>query len=403
MAKQTGENQVDMRTGLLLGEDGSGDKKNLADHEEDLRMRLLEDNGNRSPAHLAVNGEKPREGSRISMPEGVVFGTIRRSDGRFVTYGIVGEAKEGAASAPLLSPVLCFYPLNGNRRVLLMLREAAISCHLRIISVNRPSTGGTSVVPYRWTATCCVSGDATLFMATVVEDAVRVLDALGIQRVSLLALCAGAPHALAFASRHPERTTGRFMSIAGWIQPADCQAKATRLLYRLGASPCCQMWFAAPVVATIASLTGPTMTRLFPSGWVVPTLRIPLSTQEREYFDRQFPEGRKRGQHELVRKLKWMREEGTSGASAEVSVLFASSAELGIDYDVISGSQTMIYIWHGTRDTHVPYSSAQWLADRLLPTSTLNTLEDGSHQGALFLLYPKMANSLRLLGTPQES
>jgi hypothetical protein len=70
--------------------------------------------------------------------------------------------------------------------------------------MNRPGNDGTSEA---------VKSGPVQHIQTVCEDAVVVLDALGIAKVSLLCQCAGRPFALAFQNKFPDRTTKHLTGI----------------------------------------------------------------------------------------------------------------------------------------------------------------------------------------------
>lgn len=267
-------------------------------------------------------------------------------------------------------PVLFFYPVGAGRRMLLSFRSL-YSC-LRFICVNRPGKGGTSA---------SIPKEST-HLDTVVQDVITVLDHLKLDRVSVLAMCAGTPFAMVFCSRHPERTTRNFMGISSWIQPADCGYSNTKLLYHIGTQlPSCT----GPLAGTLMSTTGRLFSS-FPTSWFVGFLRKKLSPQERNVFEKQYPDI-----SEFCDMLQWMQQDARGGVNEDIVVLLSANA---VDYDAFANSQTSsIVLWHGTSDSMVPCSGAEWLSDQV-PKAALRTIPNGTHEGCMFLLHSKIVESL---------
>ncbi|ODT58412.1 MAG: hypothetical protein ABS77_11600 [Phenylobacterium sp. SCN 69-14] len=95
---------------------------------------------------------------------------------------------------PQGDPVLFVHGGMGSRRVAQRLREALQRRGLRPLGVDRPGFGLTDFVS---------SGTAPFEAAA--DDMARVLDQMGVEQVRLLSRDGGAPAALAFAARHPDR------------------------------------------------------------------------------------------------------------------------------------------------------------------------------------------------------
>lgn len=270
--------------------------------------------------------------------------------------------------------VLYFYPGGGNRRMIFSFRNLFSS--LRFICVNRPGKGGTSPAE---------KSGAANHLTTTVQDAIVVLDTLGIEKVSLLCMCAGTPFCMTFAARYPERTTGKFTGISSWIQPADCGYENTKTTLYLGTQ---MRPIVAPVVGMVFTSIGASLTS-FPSGMTIKALSSKLSEEERESFDEKY-----KNREEFSRMMKWMQGD-RGGYGSDMSVLFSANL---VDYQAFNDSQKSIVLWHGTRDNLVPYTSAEWLVEEVLTGATLNPVVDGTHEGGNFLLHSSLVEYLKGLG-----
>lgn len=290
-------------------------------------------------------------------------------EGRDITYSTSPNATRS------LPPVLFFYPGGGNRRMISSFRNLFSDLHF--ISVNRPSKGGTSPATRR---------GAEAHLMTAVQDCVAVLDELGIEKVSLMCMCAGTPFCFKFASTYPDRTTGQLTGISSWVQPADCGYENTKLSLYLGKT-------LRPVVAPVAGLVFASIgigLNSFPTSMTTGALRSGLSEDEREAFDE-----KQTDTNDFAAEMKWVQQE-SGGAGRDMSVLLSGNL---IDYRAVADSQKSIVLWHGTNDKTAPFESAQWLAsDEALPEAVLNVIPDGTHNGCNFLLHLSIVDSVKTLG-----
>ncbi|WP_312163847.1 alpha/beta fold hydrolase [Phenylobacterium sp.] len=133
-------------------------------------------------------------------------------------------------------PVLFVHGGLGSRRVAPRLREALQQRGLRPIGIDRPGFGLTDVAP-----------DGKAQFDAAADDMARVLDQMGLERVRLLSRDGGAPAALAFAARHPDRTlSGLLISprppravppglkrIDGWVRMGTESPSAIVAVYSL--------------------------------------------------------------------------------------------------------------------------------------------------------------------------
>lgn len=295
-------------------------------------------------------------------------------DGRSVAYATIGTESS--------APVIVFYAAGGSRRFVALFHEALLAdpelapqvSRLRFIGINRPGRGAT--------APPAESGELAMVETTCL-DALAVLDRLGVQKASLIGCCAGTPYALAFAARHPERTTGRVLTVGAWVSPADFEGASS--IYRLGSA--LPAWLVAPLVGT-SFTSGPALLGLMPQSWLSSAFRGKLCDSELLEFDQRYPvEGSK-----LLEVIRYQTEE-SGGQSNDVGVLLASFASLGFDYDKVQAQVTVI---HGDGDALSPIDGAEWLAQRL-PRASLKKLNAGTHDGALFMLHKEARNAVLAL------
>mmetsp|Transcript_3387 Transcript_3387/g.6163 ORF Transcript_3387/g.6163 Transcript_3387/m.6163 type:complete len:309 (-) Transcript_3387:78-1004(-) len=293
----------------------------------------------------------------------IILDSIRVSNERTVTFATAGD--------PDGTPVLIFYPLGGNRRMLLSFHQRAVTASLKLICVNRPGMGGTFKAPHKTPAS---------HMSTACNDIIAVLDALDISCVGLLFECAGAPFALAFAAKYKNRTIGSLMGIAPFVQPADCPR--TKTIFQFGALRC-PLWLISPFVAnSIGSLTS------LPSGWLNSHFKKSLTRKEYDFFVEASSE------REFFDTMKWVYEE-KGDTSADISVLLSKGVDIGIEYKHVHGK---VVIFHPEQDKITPIAAGKWLSEQL-PFGRLVTLPDASHEGALFMLHTPIVDSLKSLGT----
>ncbi|WP_107771890.1 alpha/beta fold hydrolase [Nocardioides sediminis] len=109
--------------------------------------------------------------------------TLRLPDGRCAQLWL-GGADDGPV-------VLFFHGTPDTRWAVRFAEAAALDADVRLLCVNRPGYG--------------LSSPAASTYSSVVDDAVAVLDLLGIGRVAALGMSVGGGYAAAFAARHPDR------------------------------------------------------------------------------------------------------------------------------------------------------------------------------------------------------
>ena len=310
---------------------------------------------------------------------------IKGSDGRDIFFSTTD------ATATATTPVLFFYPLGGNRRMIASWIHHLPASSL-LICVNRPGKGGTSPPPRMRIKSRCnshsASSSAERVLTTALQDIITVLDYLHIDRVSVLCLCAGCAFGMAFCARHPERTNGHLLGISSWVEPVDCGYENTTFPFYLGSS---MPLLASPIVGAVACSIGASMTSL-PESWINHAMRGKLSKEEQQAFDKKY--GGDQQPNEFMEQMTWMQEE-TGGARIDVSVLFTGGH---IDYNKLDETHK-VTLYHGSNDRMVPLASAEWLIEEVFPTAILNVIPDGSHEGLMFGLHSSvLAGTKEALG-----
>eukprot|EP00435_Cladocopium_sp_Y103_P072026 s185_g39.t1 len=191
------------------------------------------------------------------------------------------------------------------------------------------------------------------------------LDHLGIHRVRLLFLCAGAPFALGFQARYPHRSHGRLVGCSSWVSPSDCPS--AKFMYQVGAG------LPSRVLASLAdAMVG--WTRSMPSSssgysnWAftsfLPSSSMPLSQpaevkvvpvlEQKAYADSQAEVDTLM---ERCASLMLMEQE-TGGEGPDAATLVESAKAWGVDYRRLGCSMVLL---HGDADATVPVDCAEWL------------------------------------------
>ncbi|KAI0757162.1 hypothetical protein C8Q80DRAFT_81247 [Daedaleopsis nitida] len=109
--------------------------------------------------------------------------------------------------SPTGFPVVVFLGLGCVRHIMGLYDEMAECMNIRLITIDRWGLGRTDVPKSK-------SARGIPEWSSVVEE---VLDHLGIDQCSIMAHSAGAPYAMAFANRYPERIRGEVCLLAPWV------------------------------------------------------------------------------------------------------------------------------------------------------------------------------------------
>jgi pimeloyl-ACP methyl ester carboxylesterase len=342
---------------------------------------------------------------------------------RTISFSVAGD--------PTGTPTLFWYAGGCNRRILLLLQEAAEQCQLRLICLNRPGRGTTSLPDYssnveettnetldkdeepKEFSIRVVMADerddsnynhqkassdngknnskllsvshARIYMNTCLSDAIAVLDALSIDQVGQFFECAGAPFALAFAQHYSSRllSASPIIGIGSWIQPADCNE--TKQLFQFGARKC-PVWLIAPWISgSMGSLDK--SSSWVPAKWIGQKFAKSLTEKEQAVFDANWD------LEEFVERFRFMQQEGGGTPMGDLTVLLSPSKDIGIDYSAIT---SRIVLVHAVDDKMSLLPAALWLKEQL-PNCKLIQVNDATHEGMLFLLHREIEQSLKLI------
>jgi len=126
---------------------------------------------------------------------------------RWVTYCELGD--------PSGRPVIAAHGSPGSRYQLALLADAAARAHVRIICPDRPGFGGSTRERRRG-------------FATGAEDAIALLDELGIESAVALGFSGGAGYSLALACEHPARIE-RVVLVCGMLPGAPRRTVRARI------------------------------------------------------------------------------------------------------------------------------------------------------------------------------
>ncbi|RPD81832.1 hypothetical protein L226DRAFT_528068 [Lentinus tigrinus ALCF2SS1-7] len=109
--------------------------------------------------------------------------------------------------SPTGFPIVVFLGLGCVRHIMGLYDEMAECMGIRLITIDRWGLGRTDVPKSK-------SARGIPEWASIVEE---VLDQLDIDQCSIMAHSAGAPYAMAFANRYPERIRGEVCLLAPWV------------------------------------------------------------------------------------------------------------------------------------------------------------------------------------------
>lgn len=287
------------------------------------------------------------------------------NDGRVILYGVGGD--------PEGSPILFFPPLGGTRRMLPFMHDHLVYHSLKAICVNRPATEGSSP-----------SQNVQDHVDKACSDVVAVLDSLQIEKAGILCMCVGTPFALAFCTRHPDRTTGKFVGLASWVLPADCPH--SKSLHKFAAN-----YLPLLPVSYLVSAVESTMMSFFSKETIANEIHKKSSDEERKCLDQRYSNESSCGRN-FGQEFDWMMGQH-GGNTYDVAVALSSTRTLGIDYENIRGN---VAFWQGDNDNMVPVPASEWLTKQI-SSAALNVIPKGTHSGALFMLSPESVESLKSL------
>lgn len=268
-------------------------------------------------------------------------------DGRslgFADYGLIKG-----------KPVLFFHGLTGNRFDAILLHKAALSTNCRLISIDRPGIGLSSM-----------KKDQSIL--SWVEDVEALTDFLGIEKFSIIGHSGGAPFAAACAYKIPERLNS--VAIVAGIAPFEIP-EAVASLSR-------GQRFLNHTVNTIPWLAT-CMMKLTSMMFKNPRIL--------KYALKQMPEvdilalQSQESNEELAARMMETFRQGVAGTSQEMRLILKP---WGFDLAQIK-LKCPFTVWQGGLDKQVPVAHAE-IYKRLIPNTTLRFFE---HEGHISLLVNK--------------
>ncbi len=240
---------------------------------------------------------------------------------------------------------------------------------LRYIGWSRPGYGSSTSRPGR-----SVADDA--------DDAVAVLDQLGIERAWAIGWSGGGPHALGFAAQQPARVRG--VALIGSVAPWG--AEGLDFLAGMGAENVEEFSAAVEGEAAIR----PFVERAWP-----------------EYRDIR-PEQVAAGFGDLVDDVD--RGSISGGLATWLSELFHESLREGfvgwLEEDLLftrawgfdlASIRLPVHVWQGAHDRMVPYAHGQWLAAHV-PTARPHLFDEHGHLTLLVDSFPRILDELLAAG-----
>ena len=258
---------------------------------------------------------------------------------------VIGFREYGAADG---LPILCFHGTPGSRFMFQIAAEFAHENGLRLIAPERAGFGLSSFAKAR-------------ALGNTADEMGALLDALGVERVAVAAVSGGAPFAVAFAARRPERVSAMgLVSPVGPFAGPEAPARigpAHRVLFRvLPGVPLLYRFlftfgrmgflFAPDVMAALI------MSRSAPSDW-----RILKEKRIRKNLLRGLREGVRRGVGGAVEELRCF------------------SRPWRLPFETITAPTIL---WQGLSDRNVPVTAALRLGE-LLPDCEGRRIDGAGH------------------------
>jgi len=267
--------------------------------------------------------------------------TIQLKDGRLIGYAEYGD--------PLGTPIFYFHGFPGSRLEAGRYHDVAIKNHFRLIGIDRPGMGLSSIDPERT-------------VLSWANDVAEFADCLGIKTFSIIGHSGGGPLVAACAYAIPERLNGA--AIVSGMGPLAMPESRIGMAFNQKISIFLIHWM--PWLA-------PSMMKL--------TRNMVNNPKMLEKMIKQLPEVDQvlmRDPELLKSFLGGVNEafrNGVEGPAQEMKLLDNSSKSWGFELENI---QYPVAIWHGTVDAQAPVSHARIYA-RLIPNATLRIIENEGH------------------------
>lgn len=220
-------------------------------------------------------------------------------------------------------PVLHLHGVPGSRLSRHPDDALSAAAGVRLVAVDRPGCGRSTP-------------DAGRTLGTTVADLVALLDALGLDRVAVLAWSAGAPFAVALAVAHPERVTA-----VGLTAPA--------------------VPITAYADAAVAEVAGPG--RMLFAEMAAEMTPADVAAEVAPFLPTETP-----AELECVAL-------GRAGLEAEVAI---QAAVPDVDLTALP-AEVPVTIWAGAADEVAPPGFAGWWTG-VVPHATLHVLPDEDHE-----------------------
>ena len=256
----------------------------------------------------------------------------------------MGYAEYGA---PTGKPVLYCHGFPGSRLEAQLLLPAIQACGVRVIAPDRPGYGGSDPLPGR-------------SLRDFAQDAIVLLDKLGLAKVAVLGVSGGGPYALSWLSAYPERTTRA--ALVGALGPAS----AIRAYRHAFAPPVRHAWGVAQFAPSLAPLLAWSAVRAFRL-----RARFEMGVRFTAPADREVLSDPEVGDI-LMRSQREGLCQGGRGAAQDL-VLYLKPWGFALT-DVY----VPITIWHGQADKVAPVQMATRLKDELLQ-ARIRLLEGEGH------------------------
>lgn len=266
--------------------------------------------------------------------------TTALPDGRRIAWSEYGRPDD--------RPVLYCHGFPASGAEAAFTRTAARSAHARIVAPDRPGFGGSTPVPGR-------------ALTDWVDDAVALLDALGIATAPIVGMSGGGPYALACAALRPDRfpRVATFGALGSLERPGSEAGMApfNRLCIRLARDwPLLQ----AGVFHAVAALIRRQPLRIFRM------LSADASAADRALF--RDPDVRAMWAHALYEGVQ----QGAGGAIEELRLY---ARRWGFEPGAVG---TPVELWHGRADPVVPLRHAEHYA-AMLPQATPRFIAGEGH------------------------
>jgi pimeloyl-ACP methyl ester carboxylesterase len=291
--------------------------------------------------------------------------------GRVMTVDDVGD--------PAGAPVLYLHGTPDSRLARHPDDGLAAAAGVRLLAVDRPGYGGSSLTPGPW---------SPAWPRLVAEDVGRVLDAIAVDRCAVLAWSGGALTGVALAASLP--TAGRVAAlgiVAGLVprQAYDTAAVRAAGMSRLGVLELADVVAPGDLGDEVAPLLAPCPCDVALAAEHQAEHRAPADTAELAGV----PGGAERMATALAEAVR----EGLAGAAADVE---AQARPLDVDLPAVG---CPVHLWYGTADVVTPPAFGRWYESQL-PRASLTVVDGAAHYLAFTRWTELLAALTAALGPP---